>query len=76
MDGLGESNVEPGAPRDPDGTGQNPAGKRDQAAIEAGIEKCDSLFALLMMLWPTSRGSPGITLAPAISLLRLSSITC
>lgn len=27
MDGLGESNVKPGAPRDPDGTGQNPAGK-------------------------------------------------
>lgn len=48
MDGLGESNVKPGAPRDPDGTGQNPAGKkRDRAAIEAGIEKCDSLFALL-----------------------------
>lgn len=48
MDGLGESNVKPGAPCDPDGTGQNPAGKkRDRAAIEAGIEKCDSLFALL-----------------------------
>lgn len=55
---------------------RTPPEKRDRAAIEAGIEKCDSLFALLMMRWPTSRGSQGITLAPAISLLRLSSITC
>ncbi len=35
---MGESNVKPGAPRDPDGTGQNPPEKRDRAAIEAGIE--------------------------------------
>lgn len=55
---------------------RTPPEKRDQAAIEAGIEKCDSLFALLDDALPTSRGSPGITLAPAISLLRLSSITC
>lgn len=55
---------------------RTPPEKRDQAAIEAGIEKCDSLFALLDDALAHQRGSQGITLAPAISLLRLSSITC
>lgn len=55
---------------------RTPPEKRDQAAIEAGIEKCDGLFALLDDALAASRGSPEITLAPAISLLRLSSITC
>ncbi|SUH38490.1 glutathione s-transferase family protein [Salmonella enterica subsp. enterica] len=55
---------------------RTPPEKRDQAAIEAVSKSVTACLRCLMMLWPASRGSPGITLAPAISLLRLSSITC
>ncbi len=54
---------------------RTPPEKRDRAAIEAGIEKCDSLFALLDDALAHQPWFSGITLAPAISLLRLSSIT-
>lgn len=55
---------------------RTPPEKRDQAAIEAGIESVMACLRCLMTLWPTSRGSPETTSAPAISPLRLSSITC
>lgn len=55
---------------------RTPPEKRDRAAIEAGIEKCDSLFALLDEALARQPWFSGRISALAISLLRLSSITC
>jgi hypothetical protein len=41
-----------------DGAGANPVEKRDYAAIHAGINACEALFAMMDDELANSRGSP------------------
>lgn len=47
MDGLGESDLEPGTPCGAFGLVRTPPEQRDHAAIDAGAKRCDELFAIL-----------------------------